>query len=33
MNQGFRPNFGRPGRPGNFNNGGFWGPFLLGGSI
>lgn len=31
MNQGFRPNFGRPGRPGNFNNGGFWGPFLLGG--
>lgn len=28
MNQGFRPGFGRPG---GFNQGGFWGPFLLGG--
>ncbi len=38
MNQGFRPGFGRPGfgrpgfgRPGWNNQGGFWGPFLLGG--
>lgn len=31
MNQGFRPGFGRPGFGSNYNQSGFWGPFLLGG--